>query len=128
MIRVSNFVKNHFSHGRPKLNFQFTVSDGEHTLTPENFTIKLSSHDTAPPSFITKNPSLEVELDGTVTIGRYTDVVVDKFNPSVLKSLILIILTLKPRFAVINWVSLCVWHSTKFVFYTSRRRLDVGCS
>ncbi|CAK8671603.1 unnamed protein product [Clavelina lepadiformis] len=57
------------SHGRPKLNFQFTVSDGEHTLTPENFTIKLSSHDTAPPSFITKNPSLEVELDGTVTIG-----------------------------------------------------------
>lgn len=52
------------------LEFEYTVSDGQHTLTPSNFTIKLSDQgNNAAPTFTNPHPRLNVTQEGTAPIG-----------------------------------------------------------
>nr|XP_026692904.1 extracellular matrix protein FRAS1 isoform X2 [Ciona intestinalis] len=56
--------------GSPRVDFEFTVSDGMHILPPVNFTIRLTSGTTAPPTFSNQYPTLDVVEGGVAAIGE----------------------------------------------------------
>nr|XP_039273813.1 extracellular matrix protein FRAS1-like [Styela clava] len=59
------------TRGLPKeVQFEYTVSDGQHTLDPAKFTIKLVDQgNTAGPTFTNPHPRIDVTQGGTAPIG-----------------------------------------------------------